>query len=62
MNEIFLDVYHDLKQKRLLPVAVVLALALVAVPLFLLDGSAPEGRSGPLPRSGALPSGGSRLG
>ena len=41
MNRLFLDVWHDLKQKRLWPVAVLLGAALMLVPVFLLKGSAP---------------------
>ena len=35
MNTFFLDLWHDLREKRLAPVAAVLALALVAVPVLL---------------------------
>lgn len=35
MNTFFLDLWHDLREKRLWPVAAVLALALVAVPVLL---------------------------
>jgi len=38
MKNFALDVWHDLRAKRLWPVAVVLVLALVAVPVLLLKG------------------------
>lgn len=44
MNAFLLDVMHDLREKRLAPVAAVLLLALVAVPVLLLKGgSEPAG-------------------
>ena len=35
MNTFFLDLWHDLREKRMAPVAAVLVLALVAVPVLL---------------------------
>jgi hypothetical protein len=35
MNKLLLDLWHDLRAKRLWPVAALLAIALVAVPVVL---------------------------
>ena len=44
MKIFLLDLWHDLKEKRLWPVAVVLLAALVAVPVLLAKpSSAPSG-------------------
>ena len=46
MKTFFLDLWHDLREKRMAPVAAVLALALVAVPVLLAklaeEASAPR--------------------
>ena len=47
MSTFFLDLWHDLRAKRLWPVAVVLVIALVAVPLVLKKGS--DNSSSPVP-------------
>lgn len=47
MRTLALNVWHDLREKRLWPVAVVLALALVAVPVILLQQR--EEIAGPAP-------------
>lgn len=75
MNDYVLNVWQDLRDKRLWPVAVVLALALVAVPALLLKGkpdepsasrgSAPGADSQQLPLVGSDPTaiaGSSKLG
>ena len=46
MKIFLLDLWHDLRAKRLWPVALVLAIALVAVPVVL---SKPSGTTGPAP-------------
>lgn len=46
MKDLALDLWHDLRQRRLLPVAIALALALVAVPILLLKGE-PEAAQPP---------------
>ena len=50
MKIFLLDLWHDLRQKRLAPVAVVLLLALVAVPVLLAK---PAKSPGPAPVAGA---------
>jgi hypothetical protein len=40
MNDLFQDVWHDLREKRLWPLAVVLLLAIVAVPALLTKSAA----------------------
>jgi len=53
MNVFLLDLWHDLREKRLAPVAILLALALLAVPVLLLKsrsdagGGATPSASGP---------------
>lgn len=42
MNSFLLDVWHDLRQKKLWPVAAVLAAALLLVPVVLLRGPSPS--------------------
>ena len=60
MNDVkvfFLDLWHDLREKRLWPVAVGLLVAVIAVPLLLLDDSPKKG-SAPTPAAaGAAPAG-----
>lgn len=46
MKDLALDLWHDLQQRRLLPVAIALAIALVAVPVLLLKGE-PEAAQPP---------------
>ncbi len=47
MKIFLLDLWHDLRQKRLAPVAVVLLLALVAVPVLLAKpAEEPRSRTG----------------
>jgi len=57
MNDFLLDIWSDLRTKKLLPVAVILGLALIAVPIFLLDSSSAEQSAGTPPV--ASPQGGS---
>jgi hypothetical protein len=52
MRILAFDVWHDLRAKRLWPVAVVLLIALIAVPLALLRGNEETG-SGPAPAADA---------
>ena len=40
MNDLFQDVWHDLREKRLWPIALVLAIAIVAVPVLLTKSAA----------------------
>lgn len=42
MKDFFLDIWTDLREKRLWPVALILGLAFIAVPIFLLDSSSAE--------------------
>jgi hypothetical protein len=54
MNDFILDLWHDLREKRLWPVAAVLLLALVAVPVVLIK-PAKEAPSQATPAAGAKP-------
>ncbi len=59
MNDIkvfFLDLWHDLREKRLWPVAAGLLLAVIAVPVLLLD-DAPKKGSSSTPAAGVAPAG-----
>ena len=55
MNAFALDLWHDLREKRLWPVAVLLAVGILALPLLLLKGSDSE-LSAPAPARGATAS------
>jgi hypothetical protein len=59
MSAFLLEVVHDLRRKRMLPVAIVLGLALVLVPIFLLE-SPGDARPAPtgLPVVGSPPGSG----
>lgn len=48
MSPLLLDILHDLRAKKLLPVALVLGLAMVLTPIFLLDSAAGQ-RPSPMP-------------
>ena len=54
MKELILDLWHDLRRKRLWPVALALVVALVALPVFLKKSSHPV--TPPSPPSVASPS------
>ena len=41
MNKFLLDLWHDLRRKHLLPVALLLVGALIAVPVFMKKSSHP---------------------
>ncbi|HVI18183.1 MAG TPA: hypothetical protein VM712_07375, partial [Gaiellales bacterium] len=41
MNKFLLDLWHDLRRKHLLPVAMLLVAALIAVPVFMKKSSNP---------------------
>lgn len=49
MSALLRDLWHDLREKRLWPIAAVLALAAVAVPVLLLDSGAGAGGASPPP-------------
>jgi hypothetical protein len=51
MNAFLLDLVHDLKEKRLAPVAVVLVVALLAVPLVLMKPAAEDSGSAAPPQN-----------
>jgi len=62
MRSFFVDVLHDLRQTKMLPIAVLLVLALVLVPVFVLDSAGDERSEqttlppvGPQPGSGLPP-------
>jgi hypothetical protein len=48
MNDLIQDTWHDLRAKRLWPVAVVLALAIVAIPVLLTKSAAQPPASAPV--------------
>jgi hypothetical protein len=48
MNDLIQDTWHDLRAKRLWPVAVVLALAIVAIPVLLTKSAAQPPTSSPV--------------
>ncbi len=52
MKDSVLDLWHDLREKRLWPIAVLLAIALVGVPVLLLKG-APEKAEPPVAAGGS---------
>lgn len=53
MSTFFLDVWHDLKQKRLWPVAVALLVAAIAVPLVLIKPVSDDEAPAPSPTADA---------
>jgi hypothetical protein len=58
MSVFFLDLWHDLREKGLWPVAVALALAVLAVPIVLAKhGSSSDGTPAPVPAAGGGPAG-----
>ena len=55
MTDLLLDVWNDLREKRLAPVAVLLAVGLVAVPLLLGGGGGSSADSAPASAPAAQP-------
>jgi len=53
MNDFLLDLLHDLREKRLAPVAIGLLVALVAVPLVLMKSGGEDPGAGTPPPAGA---------
>jgi hypothetical protein len=51
MNVFFLDLWHDLKEKRLLPVAAVLLVGLIAVPVLLAKPAGTASAPAPVPQA-----------
>lgn len=56
MKVLMLDIAHDLRAKRLWPVALILVIAIVALPLVLLSGSGEPVAEAPAPAAPATPS------
>ncbi|HYI98678.1 MAG TPA: hypothetical protein VEX36_03215 [Thermoleophilaceae bacterium] len=52
MRDLLQDIWHDLRAKRLWPVAALLALAILAVPAVLLESSAAPSEPEPAPTAG----------
>ena len=57
MNVFFLDLWHDLREKRLWPVAASLAIAIIAVPIVLAKPAAEEPAAPAAPQVSAEPQG-----
>jgi hypothetical protein len=55
MRDLLQDVWHDLRAKRLWPVAALLALAILAVPAVLMESSADPSEITPPPTAGKAP-------
>jgi hypothetical protein len=60
-GEMLKDVYRDLRDRRLLPVVIALAVAIVAVPFLLGGGSEPVPPTAPAATSGVAGDGGDEL-
>jgi hypothetical protein len=52
MKHVALDIWDDLRQKRLWPVAAALLLAAIAIPIFMLKPAAQPAPAGPAPQAG----------
>lgn len=58
MNELLQDVMHDLREKRLLPIAALMVLALIAIPVLLRDSAAePPPAAAPVAQPGPAEAG-----
>jgi hypothetical protein len=61
MRDLLQDVWHDLRAKRLWPVAVLLALAILALPAVLMESSADPSTPEPAPTAGPAPADGPKV-
>jgi hypothetical protein len=61
MRDLLQDVWHDLRAKRLWPVAALLALAIIAIPVVLTESSADPSESAPPPAANAVPTDGPKV-